>query len=349
MDGRRYVVIAGIVGVAALARPTGVEAQPTAGRRVAFDTVVGMQDLYGESRDWPTALVFDPFISAEIRRHLEVSGRPKVWRLNGEWELALDQLSVQYGFRAGSNWRVEAGRFPSPMGLGMTENRPNVNPGVLWWHRPYYMPLPRLGPDVPMVSLVSATYPDGILLATSGDRWDARAAVVDRAPVQFWHDEVADEKVNTIVAGGISPRQGMRFGFGTAWGDLTDEPQGTYRMVNMEGDYSFGYTRISGETTRDWFVMPDGDYEAWGWTLQAQQTLTPRVFVHARTTTMNAPVPAPTGTSARATWRSLDTTVGYRVDPEVTVKLGYSAVATWGTSDVDHQIGVAVMWSRRWW
>lgn len=348
MDRRGPIVAVGVVSALVLASPVRADAQTT-GRRLAVDSVVGMQDLYGESRDWPTALVFDPYISAELRRHLEVSARPKVWRLNGEWDLELDQLSVQYTFRAVSTWRVEAGRFPSPMGLGMTENRPNVNPGVLWWHRPYYMPLPRLGPGLPMVSLVAATYPEGVLLATSGDHWDGRVAVVDRAPVQFWHDDVADEKANTILAGGISPRQGLRFGVGTAWGDLMDGPDGTYRMLNVEGDYSFGYTRISGEVTRDWFAMPNGDHRAWGWTLQAQQTLTPRWFAHARTTGMHAPVLSAGRPPEIRAWHSLDATIGYRVDPEVTLKLGYSAIATWGTSDVDHQLGVAFMWSRRWW
>ena len=345
----RFVIVAGALSALTLVGAVGASAQAPVGRRVAFDTVVGMQDLYAESRDWPTAIVFDPYVSAELRRHLEVSARPKVWRLNGEWELAVDQLSLQYTFRAGSNWRLEAGRFPSPMGLGMTENRPNVNPGVLWWHRPYYMPLPRLGPDLPMVSLVSATYPDGVALATSGDHWDVRAAVVDRAPVQFWRDDVADQKVNTIVGGGMTPRQGLRVGLATAWGDMTDAPDGTYRMVNVEGDFSFGYTRISGEVTRDWFVMPGGRHEAWGWTLQAQQTLSPRVFAHARTTSMHAPTLRPGQPAVRAAWRSLDATVGYRVDPELTIKFGYSAVATWGAADVDHHVGVALMWSRRWW
>jgi hypothetical protein len=349
-DCRRSGIVAAIVVaafVAAMARPA--EAQ-TGSRRVAFDTVVGVQDIFAETRDWPTAVVLDPFVGIEIVPHLQAAVRPKVWRLNGEWELVLDQASVQYAFHAGSNWRVEAGRFPSPIGIGMTENRPNINPSVLWWHRPYYMPLPRLGSGAPMVSLVAATYPDGVAVATSSDHWDLRGALVNKAPVAFWQGESgADPKVNTIIGAGITPRQGLRVGVGTAWGDLTDADAGRYRMVNVEGDYSVGYTRVSGEITRDRFEMPGGTHVAWGWTLQAQQTLTPRLYAHARATDIHAPVLA-AGLSPRTqTYRSIDTTVGFRVDPEVTLKVGYSAVATWGASQVDHQAGVSLMWSRRWW
>jgi hypothetical protein len=342
------VAILTVAVATAIARPAG--AQASGSRRVAFDTVVGVQDIFAETRNWPTAVVLDPFVGVEIAPHLQASVRPKVWRLNGEWDLVVDQASIQYAFHAGSNWRIEAGRFPSPIGIGMTENRPNLNPGVLWWHRPYYMPLPRLGPGAPMVSLVAATYPDGVAVATSSDHWDLRAAVVNKAPVQFWQgDAGADAKLNTIVGAGITPAQGLRFGVGTAWGDLTDAEAGRYRMVNVEGDYSFGYTRVSGEVTRDRFEMPGGDHVAWGWTLQAQQTLSPRLYAHARATDIHAPVLAGGLPPRVQTFRSLDATFGVRIDPEVTLKLGYSAVATWGADRVDHQGGLSLMWSRRWW
>jgi hypothetical protein len=342
------------IGVVVLLAVTGLartaSAQTSGARRVALDTVVGVQDIFAETREWPTAVVLDPFVGVEVRRHLQVSVRPKLWRLNGEWDLVLDQASVQYAFHAGVNWRVEAGRFPSPIGLGMTENRPNINPGVLWWHRPYYMPLPRLGAGAPSVSLVSATYPDGAAIASSSTHWDVRLAVVNTAPVQFWQgDAGTDPKVNTIIGGGITLTQGLRLGASLARGDLTDAPAGRYRMVNIEGDYSFGYTRLSGEFTRDWFEMPSGDHVAWGWTMQAQQTLSPRVYAHARATHIHAPVFTAEQTPSMRLYRSLDTTLGYRIDPELTLKLGYSAVASWGASDVDHQAGVSLMWSRRWW
>jgi hypothetical protein len=200
-----------------------------------------------------------------------------------------------------------------------------------------------------MVSLVSAAYPDGISVATSGTHWDARAAVVNSAPVRFWHGETgADAGVNGVVGAGITPKQGLRLGAAAAWGDLTRGPAGRYTTVNVEGDYSFGYTRISGEVTRDHFELVATNKEAWGWTLQAEQALTPRVFVHGRATAIHAPVPDQSGRSRTEAFRSLDTTIGYRVDPDVTVRFGYSAVASWGR-DADHQVAASIIWSRRWW
>jgi hypothetical protein len=319
-------------------------------RRVAFDTVVGVQDLFAETRDWPTAVVVDPFVSAQIARGLQLSVRPKLWRLNGEWELVLDQASVQYEWRWMTNWRIEAGRFPSPVGLGMTENRSNVNPGVLWWHRPYYMPLPSLGRYEPRLALVSAIYPDGVTISTSADTWDARAAVLNEAPVRFWRGETnTSRRMNVVVGGGVTPRPGLRFGVSMAEGDLTDAARGSYDMVNVEADYAFGYTRVSGEWTRDRFDLRTGRFTARGWTIQAQQTLSPRWFAHGRATFMTAPEAGQDGAVADRTFRSLDTTVGYRVDEELTIRTGYSLVTGFGASQADHQAGVSVMWSRRWW
>jgi hypothetical protein len=338
-----------VMVLGALAGGAGASAQETGSRRFAFDTVIGVQDIFAETRDWPTAIVFDPFVSAEIRPNLHVSVRPKFWRLNGEWETVLDQAALQYTFQRGSNWRVEAGRFPSPIGIGMTENRSSINPGVLWWHRPYYMPLPSLGPGAPMVSLVAATYPSGALLATSGDRWDARAALVDTAPVQFWKgDARASRRLNVIAGGGMTPTQGVRGGVAGAWGDLTDAPSGRYQMLNAEGEFAFGYTKLSGEWTRDRFDVTSGTHVARGWTVQIQQTLTPRLFAHSRATMIDAPEVTAAGT-VRRTFRSVDTTFGIRVDNEITLKLGHSAVRTWNASAIDHQAGLSLMWTRRWW
>ncbi len=329
------------------ATPAG--AQSSGARRLALDTVIGVQDLFDTARDWPTVGMFDTYASAEIGRRLQISVRPKIWRLNGEWDLELDQASVQYSFQKGSNWRVEAGRFPSPIGRGMTENRSNVNGSVLWWHRPYYMPLPSLGLDAPMVSLISAVYPNGVLVTTSGDWWDARAALVDEAPVRFWQgDAGTDRRPNAIVGAGVTPRQGLRGGVATSWGDLTETPAGRYRMVNVEAEYAFAYTRISGEWTRDRFEMPGADHTARGWTLQAQQTLTPRLFAHARTTTIRSPEVMGVQAPRERTFRSIDTTVGYLIDADLTLKGSYSAVKN-GLAPVDHQAGVSLMWARRWW
>jgi hypothetical protein len=338
-----------VLTAAIMAWALPVSAQGIGSRRIALDTVIGAQDIFDSVRDWPTVGMFDLYSSVEIHRGLQASFRPKYWRLNGEWDLVFDQASIQYDFYRGTHWRIQAGRFPSPIGFGMTENRASVNGGVLWWHRPYYMPLPSLGAGAPSVSLVSAIYPNGVLVSTSGDHWDARAAVIDEAPVRMWSGNPGTDRYpNIVVGGGITPKQGLRLGVASSVGDLTKSPTGAYRMLNVEGEYAFGYTRLSGEWTRDHFDMPSGQHVAQGWTLQGQQTLTPRLYAHARSSHIRSPEVRNGAVVGRTFW-SLDTAVGYRLDAELTLRLGYSAVKSASATTIDHQTAASLMWARRWW
>ncbi len=330
------------------------QATPASSRRVTFDTVVGTQDFFQSSGEWPTQVIVDAFASVAPRPGWQVSVRPVLWRVGGKWEALVDYLSVQYEFEKGSRWRVEAGRFPSSIGLGMTENRGNLNDGVIWCHRPYYMNLPSLGEDLPWVSLVSAVYPFGAQVSTSGDRWDARVGIVDRAPVEYWSGwQGASRGPNGVVGFGVTPRQGLRLGVSSAWGGYAqataDRPEQRYAMINAEGEYSAGNTKVSGEWTHDRFETPSGDRVAWGWTLQARQTLTPRLFVHSRASVVRSPQVDEAAAVTPRELRTVDTTIGYRVSPDLTARLAYSAVKDWRATAVDHQIGLSLMWARRWW
>ena len=342
-----FLVLVMLIGV----RPTAAQAPgASVSRRVAFDTVIGYQDFFREERDWPAQVLVDAYAAIEPRSQWQVSFRPKVWRTQGEWELIVDQASVRREFRRrSSNWRIEAGKFPSMIGYGVMENRPSLNASVIWWHRPYYMPLPSLGATMPMVSLVSTTYPWGAQIGTSAMHWDARAAVVDRAPVEFWRgDDRASRSPHGVVGGGVTPVPGLRLGAGTAWGQLVNgERDSAYRMVNIEGELALGYSKISGEWTSDRFDARGREATARGWTVQLQHTLTPQVFAHTRVTAIEAS--ATLGSDARRRYRSIDTTVGYRLDPDLTLRVAHTALKSWTVSHIDHQVGVSLMWARRWW
>jgi hypothetical protein len=352
---RQVVPLLLVLGLAAA--PAAAQDAPQAGqRRLAFDTVVGTQDFFGEDQDWQAVQFIDLYTGLRVRPGWQVSFRPVIKRVRGEWDFYVDHLSVRYEARARANWRFEAGRFSSPIGLGMTELRPNQNPSVLWWHRPYYMPLPSLGAGLPRVSLVSAVYPVGASVSASGARWDARAALVDRAPVEFWQGwDGSSRSPNPIVGAGISPRQGFRLGAASAWGEYASatptRPGQRYMMVNTEGEFAIGYTKVSGEWTRDRFETPAGDRISSGWTAQVQQTITPRIFLHGRATVMRSPeavASAPGGWVERE-YRALDTTMGYRLTPEVTLRAAYTAIKNWSVSSLDHQFGLSVFLARRWW
>jgi hypothetical protein len=321
-------------------------------RNVALDTVVGVQDYFDDAGAWSTQLIVDPFATVEIAPRLQVSLRPLFWRvMTGDWEHYIAHASLRYEFEKGTKWRIEAGKFTSPVGLGMTENRANVNDGIIWWHRGYYSYLPALGGGAAPHALISSIYPVGVQVNTSARHWDARVAFIDRAPTDFFHLDDAPRRGNGVVGAGFSPRQGMRIGAGAAWGRsgnaALSEP---YALVNIEGEFAFLYTKISGEWTRDRFDTPSGDAVARGATLQVRQTLTPRIYVHSRATAIESPnlAPDPGASATRASWY-VDSTLGYLVSPEATVRLAHSAIRRWNVPTVDHQVGVSIVWSKRWW
>ena len=319
-------------------------------RRVAVDTVVGVQDYFDDAGAWKTQLILDPFTTVEAAPGLQVSFRPLLWHvMTGDWEAMVVHASLRYEFQKGGKWRVEGGKFTSPIGLGMTENRASINDSVIWWHRGYYSYLPSIGGGAAPHALISSIYPIGIQVNRSSDRWDARAAFIDRAPTDFFHVEGAPARPNGVVGAGVSPRQGLRIGAAAAWGMSGDatvsEP---YTLVNVEGEYAFGYTKVSGEWTRDRFRTPAGDRLAHGLTLQVRQTITPRVYVHSRATAIESPVTTAAGADQPAMSWYVDTTAGYLLTSEATIRVAHAAIHRWNRP-FDNQVGVSIVWSRRWW
>lgn len=343
--------------IALLASPVQAQDEASGGpaRRLAFDTVTAYQDFFLEDSDWPMQVVFDAFAAVEVAPGWQISVRPLVWRIRGEWDTLLDQASIRYEVRHGINWRVEVGKFSGPIGLGLTENRPNINAGMLWYYRPYYAPVPSMGADLPRASLISAIYPYGAQVAVSGTHWDARAAVIDRAPVEFWRAEDGMRSANAVVGGGLTPRQGLRVGSAMAWGRYAaarpERPALSYRTVNVEAEFAHGYSSLSGEWVHSRFDAPGGDRVVHGWTAQAQRTVTPRLVLHSRMTRMHSPESPNSLLPVAVTRRymSLDTTAGVLLAPELTLRISHAAIWAFRPAPTDHQLGVAVVWARRWW
>jgi hypothetical protein len=342
--------------VCATASPAWAQSEASAKPRgTALDTVVAVQDFLFEDSNWRAQVIVDSSMSAELAPGLQANVRPVVWKVNGRWESLLDQASVRYDVAAGANIRVEAGRFPSPIGLGMTENRANLNAGVLWCHRPYYMALPTTGPAPARLSLVSAVYPTGVSASATSrtNRWDARVAVVDRAPIDFWSAPAARRpRANTLVGAGFSPTQGARVGMGVGRGTLAADAgveDGRYELLNVEADWAFGYSRVSGEWTRSRVEARGVSRAASGVTVQWRQTLSPRWFAHNRTSLISGSLDVSVDTPPARRFSSVDSTIGYLVSPDVTVRVGHSAVRSWTRPSTDHQLGLSLVFARRWW
>src|SRR5207253_3855919 len=96
------------------------------------------------------------------------------------WDKALYQAGVRYERPGPIAARVDAGYILSPIGLGLFDARPNLNPTIVP-HLTYLVPMLPFDPAAPRVEAVAASYPLGAQLTMSTNRWDARAAVVNSA------------------------------------------------------------------------------------------------------------------------------------------------------------------------
>jgi hypothetical protein len=161
-----------------------------------------------------------------------------------------------------------------------------------------------------------------------------------------------------VVGGGITPRPGLRIGAAGATGsyatqDELRQPSGVDRRLTMwslEGEYAVGYTKVSAEFTRERFAAGAARDNAATWFVQGTQTLSPRWFAAARHEGISAP---PFGGAVtrgpRLTYKCTETSIGFRLSPELTVRGSFFAGKFYTRADYDQQAGVSLVWSRRWW
>jgi hypothetical protein len=98
---------------------------------------------------------------------------------------------------------------------------------------------------------------------------------------------------------------------------------------------------------RDSVGTDTGDRAATGWFVQGQQTLTPRWFVAGRIERMSSP--AVLATIQQQHLSGVQETLGYRLTPEVTIRIEHRSRQPFGrVSGYDHQGAVSLVWWRRW-
>jgi hypothetical protein len=120
-------------------------------------------------------------------------------------------------------------------------------------------------------------------------------------------------------------------------------------MLSFEGDYSVGYSRLTGEITRDRLEAATGTETAYAWFVQGAQTLAPRWFVAARQEGTSAP-PLRSGIvpGERTTFHVTEATVGFRLSPDFTLRSSVIARKSFTRSTWDQQLGISLVWARRW-
>lgn len=277
------------------------------------------------------------------------------------WDKQIYQAALQYSHPGRVATRLDAGYIASPIGLGMLDTRPGVNP-TIGPHFSYFTPMPAFNPAAPRVPAIAATYPLGGQFTASTTIWDARIAVVSSMPTRVFVINSVNPNPRATAAivagGGITPRAGLRLGVSFAHGDYATKDELTVpdtrgRAVTMavvEAEYSFAYTKFTGEVTRDRFETPSGADTAYAWFVQGTQTLSPRWFVAARQEGVQAPVAAFGALAGtRPVLQYSEATLGYKLSTDFTVRGSFMARKAFTRSAWDQQAGVSLVWARRWW
>jgi hypothetical protein len=336
--------------------------------RFSLESVVAADEFDGENVSGRPQIVIDVSMAIRIGGGWQAYARP--WfRLPRPataaapvpaWDTQIYQMGLRYEHHSHLSTRIDLGYILSPIGLGVFDTRPGINPTIVP-HLSYLAPMPAFDPTGPRVSAVSATYPLGAQVSLSTTIWDARAAVINSAPTRAYVLGAVTNPRQTpvVVAGaGVTPMIGLRLGASVAHGvyatpDEIRTPVSRGRVMTMvggEGDWAFGGTKITGEILRTSFETIGARANAYEWFVQGTHTLSPRWFVAARREGTSAP-PLINGFAigSRTEFAAVEATAGFRVSPDVTLRASYHTRRLFGVSTWANQVGGSIVWAPRWW
>src|SRR4051794_31452314 len=186
---RAGLMIGGMVaGAAASAVPVSAQAPY---ERFSLDTTVALDLFRGDNVSDRPQVIVDVIGTVRLGDRWQIYVRP--WfRLPRpspptapapEWDTQLYQASVRYERAGAVATRLDTGYMASPGGLGPFDANPSVTPTIAG-HTSYFTPMLPFDAGGPRAPAVASTYPLGSVLTLSAARWDARAAIVNSAPVR---------------------------------------------------------------------------------------------------------------------------------------------------------------------
>jgi len=335
--------------------------------RFTIDSVVSVDSFAGDNVSSRPQFVLDASSAVRIDDHWQVVFRPWFRQLRPaapgaaapDSEAAIFQAGLRYERTGAIGTRIDLGYLVSPIGLGMLDSRANLNPTIAP-HVSYAALMPAFDPTGPRASAVTTTYPLGAIATVSALHWDVRGGVVNSSPTRTYmlgHINNPEQTPNVVGGGGLTPIIGLRLGVSFARGAYAKAgelslPSAMARdatIVGVEGEYSFSYTVLRGEFLRTAFQTSADDALAREWFIQGQQTLAPRWFIAARHEGTSAPPPVTAATGIRTSFKAAETTLGYRVTPDVTLRASYYARRLYTAGVWDQQVAGSVVWARRWW
>ena len=348
-----------LAGTLAVALPPAASAQVSP---VSFDAVVSADgDAGSQVVHKPTAWI-DLFGAVRLTEGLDLRVRPVFLRrsFDGQWQTQVYELALRYERPGRIGVRADVGQFSSPIGLSILENRPDSNP-VISQHSTLYLPIPRgVEAGIPTTMLLAASYPLGAQLTVSGHKWDARAAITDTSPIRnrpFFGPNKPARLMNMVFGAGITPRVGLRLGATFARGSYASSQEvrsplkgnRDATLTQIEGEWSFGYTRIAGEflwTRRETAIDDDAKVKG-GW-IEAVRTLSPRWFTAIRFDNQDTKwTNQPDGVAKDDYYRRVETAVGFRVSPEMTFRASHLTRKGYVVFFWDDQFLASIVWARK--
>ena len=355
----RLAIVTGLLVVTGAVQAFAQQSQPS---RFAIDTVAAVDQAVDENGNTTTGVIVDAVISADLGGGFQAIVRPFVQRLSnsGEWNRQVWVAELRYERPGPVALRIEAGLIPSPIGLANLTLRPHLNPTIAQPASLFSRLPPLAGLRGPSASLIGAVYPSGAQVTVSASHWDARGAIMDTSPMRtrrIFAVANPPQFTNVVVGAGVTPFVGFRVGASITHGGwlragespvVTADHDAT--VFTVESDLSFGYTKLSGEWVRDAVGTDTGDRAATGWFVQGQQTLTPRWFLAGRVERMSSPAVLSATLIQDQHLNGTQETIGYRVTPEITVRVEHRARKPFSAAQVgyDHSAAVSVVWWKRW-
>jgi hypothetical protein len=336
---------------------------------VALDVVAAVDVVQGSTPARNTAVWLDVFAAVRIGEGLDLVARPVISRrtFDGSWQNQMYQLGLRYEHAAARSGalglRLEVGQLPSPIGIGMLENRADANP-VVSQHSAYYLPLPRVDRDIPRAFLIAGAYPFGAQATVSARWWDARVAAIDSSPMRgrnMMGSNKPPRLLNVVGGFGVTPRVGLRLGAAVARGayasvnEVTDRTRGDRdgTMVQVEGEWSFGYTKIVGEWIRSVMETARADAHVSGFWIESTQTLSPRLFIAGRADVQHFDYQRPQSSAApvfeRQRYDRYEAIAGFRLTRDLTLRGGYLVRKGYVVFHWDDQVIGSIVWQRKIW
>lgn len=327
--------------------------------RVSFDAAIAATQSFGPDAGTRPDIIIDFTGTVRMGRGWVAYARPWFRQASTApyaFARTLYQAAVQHERRGRRvSTRLDLGYILSPIGIGMMDMRPDTN-AVTTPHLSYLVPMPPFEIGAPASMPIASSYPLGGVFTVSSHRWDARAGVIAAPPNRTYLVGQATPnpaaRPFAVVGGGVTPRTGLRFGMAYAKGAYAtarELPRSTtgrqLEMLSVEGDFAFGYTRITGEVTRDSIDLAANQTHAAQWFLQATQTLTPRFFLGLRHEGANAPSSPFLG--PKPTLRSSEAALNYRLSRQFIIKHGLTIKKTYYETGLDPQFSVSLVWARR--